>query len=163
MSGNCWLKCKVLCTFFSTRDFGRRKSNAMLEVILFRGEARAGVANEFDYPANEKHGFLLFFRQPKDLPPNFDGAKQTMEKLGWQEVQLSRASPVEMEGSVLSSAHPQAPFAYQQALISGFSSLVFPKPISEEVSLPLSSRYKTDNGLDAENVPSQENKESAFS
>jgi hypothetical protein len=114
----------------------------MLEVILFQGEARAGAANEFDYPPNEKHGFLLFFRQPKDLPPNFDGAKQTMEKLGWQEVKLSRASSVAMDASMLASAHPQAPFAYQQALISGFSSLVFPEPISEDVSLPVSSRHK---------------------
>lgn len=135
----------------------------MLEVILFQGEARAGVANESDYPANEKHGFLLFFRQPKDLPPNFDGAKQAMEKLGWQEVKLSRASPVAMEGSMLSSAHPQAPFAYQKALISGFYSLVFSKPIAENDPSPLSSRNKTDDGLIAESLPLQKNKESAFS
>jgi hypothetical protein len=73
----------------------------MFEVILFQGEARAGATNVFDYPANEKHGFLLFFRQPKDLPPNFDGAKRAMEKSGWQEVELSRASPVTMEASML--------------------------------------------------------------
>ena len=134
----------------------------MFEVILFRGEARTGGTNDFEYPANEKHGVLLFFRQPKDLPPNFDGAQRLLEKAGWQEVKLSQASPVAMEGATLSSVHPQAPSAYQKALIIGFSYLVFSEPILEDGSSLVSSRFKIGDGLVGENPPLQEAKDSAF-
>ena len=161
MAGTCHRQ-KLFANFFSTPDFGGCKPSTMFEIILFKGEACAGAANTFDYPANEKHGFLLFFRQPKNLPPNFDGAQRALEKLAWQEVKLSQASPIAMEESTLSSAHPEAPVAYQKALISGFSTLVSPKPILENTFLPHSSRHRTDDALvNMEGISSQ--KESAFS
>ncbi|HEY1719052.1 MAG TPA: hypothetical protein VGH42_12265 [Verrucomicrobiae bacterium] len=119
----------------------------MLEIILFKGEARAGVSNAFNYPANEKHGFLLFFRQPKDLPPNFESAKQALEELGWQEVKLLQASPIAMNESILLSAHPKAPAAYQKTLFSGFYTLFSDDPISEDNFSSSSSRYKTGGEL----------------
>jgi hypothetical protein len=119
----------------------------MLEIILFKGEARASAANAFNYPTNEKHGFLLFFRQPKDLPPNFESAKQALEELGWQEVKLLQASPIAMNESVLLSADPQAPTAYQRALISGFHALFSTNPILEDNFPSSSSQNQTGGDL----------------
>src|SRR4029077_18004937 len=97
------------------------------EVIIFLGEATAQAGNSLSYPVGQRHAALLFMRQEHGTSPDWPQAKAELERKGWSDVDLAKASPISVEA--LSSVHPHALASYEDATKDGFSVLIFSEPI----------------------------------
>ena len=99
----------------------------MVEVTLFLGNAVAEPGNIQSYPPGEKHAVIVFVRQQKGTPPDFEAAAKTLEQKKWSRVSLSQAALISVEN--LNSVHPHAASSYEDALKTGSAALVFSDPI----------------------------------
>jgi hypothetical protein len=97
------------------------------DVVIFLGEATAQAGNSLSYPVGQRHAALLFMRQEHGTSPDWPRAKAELERKGWSEVNLAKASPISVEA--LSSVYPHALASYEDASKEGFSVLIFSEPI----------------------------------
>lgn len=97
------------------------------DVMLFLGEAVAEAENSLHYPAGQKHAAIVFLRQESGSAPDWPRAAAELERKGWSDVNLAKASPVSVEA--LDSVHPHASASYEDALKDGFAVLIFSESI----------------------------------
>ena len=66
-------------------------------------------------------------RQERGTSPDWPRAKAELERKGWSDVDLAKASPISVEA--LSSVHLDVLASYEDATKDGFSVLIFSDPI----------------------------------
>jgi hypothetical protein len=98
------------------------------DVVMFVGEAVAQADNSLHYPTGQKHAAILFLRQETGSAPDWARATTELERRGWSDVSLAKASSASIEA--LDSVHPHASASYQEAAKDGFAAVIFSEPIN---------------------------------